>query len=143
MDSGDDRGLDLGYQSLADMYDDIFVRYADRPMLLNFGVSFTYAEIDTLSMNFAKYLQGSLHMQKGERIALVMPNIIQMPIAIIGALRAGLSVVNVNPQYTSREMHYQILDSGATTVVILENFADRLSEIIDYTLVKNVIVTKS
>ena len=62
MDSGDDRGLDLGYQSLADMYDDIFVRYADRPMLLNFGVSFTYAEIDTLSMNFAKYLQGSLHM---------------------------------------------------------------------------------
>ena len=54
MDSGDDRGLDLGYQSLADMYDDIFVRYADRPMLLNFGVSFTYAEIDTLSMNFAK-----------------------------------------------------------------------------------------
>ena len=142
MDSGDDRGLDLGYQSLADMYDDIFVRYADRPMLLNFGVSFTYAEIDTLSMNFAKYLQGSLHMQKGERIALVMPNIIQMPIAIIGALRAGLSVVNVNPQYTSREMHYQILDSGATTVVILENFADRLSEIIDYTLVKNVIVTK-
>ena len=96
MDSGDDRGLDLGYQSLADMYDDIFVRYADRPMLLNFGVSFTYAEIDTLSMNFAKYLQGSLHMQKGERIALVMPNIIQMPIAIIGALRAGLSVVNVN-----------------------------------------------
>ncbi|MCR4554655.1 MAG: AMP-binding protein [Succinivibrionaceae bacterium] len=140
---GDGTGsLKLEYSSLAELFDDILKKYAQNPMLRSFGVCYTYEQIDELSRNFANYLLHSLHMQKGERIALIMPNLIQMPIAIIGALRAGMVVVNVNPQYTSREIHYQILDSGASTIVILENFADRLSEIIDYTLIKTVIVTK-
>lgn len=134
--------IELDHSSLADLYDELFITYADRPMFLNFGVSYTYQQIDQLSQAFANYLVSSLHMQKGERVALVMPNLIQLPIALIGALRAGMVVVNVNPQYTSREMHYQLLDSGATTIVILENFANKLSQIIDYTLIKNVIITK-
>lgn len=128
--------------SLSDMFSQVFQQFAEKPMLTSMGKTYTYREIGNLSENFGSYLINSLHMQKGERIALVMPNIIQFPIALIGALRAGMVVVNVNPQYTAREMHYQILDAGATTIVIIENFADKLSEIIDYTLVKNVIITK-
>lgn len=134
--------LTLSYKSLGEMYNKIFQKYLDRPMLSNLGTVFTYHDIDRLSSAFASFLINELHMKKGERIALVMPNIIQLPIAIIGAIRAGIVVVNINPQYTSREIHFILLDAGVNTIVMVENFADRLSEIIDYTQIRHVILTK-
>ncbi|MBQ8707254.1 MAG: AMP-binding protein [Succinivibrionaceae bacterium] len=134
--------LEVPFRSLADMFAHACSAYADRPMATCFGTTCTYGRIGHLSICFSSYLLNRLRMKKGDRIALVMPNILQMPVAIIGALRAGLVIVNVNPQYTSREMHYQLLDAGVTTIVILENFADRLAEIIDYTMVRHVIVTR-
>ncbi len=134
--------LRLPYRSLADMFTHVCSAWADRPMLEGMGVSLTYGEIDRMAAAFSSYLINVLGMRKGDRIAMVMPNIIQMPVAIIASLRAGLTVVNVNPQYTSREMHYQLLDAEVTAVVILENFAGRLAEIMDYTLVRHVVVAR-
>ncbi len=138
----EEKKLSLPYKSLCEMYNEVFQKYYDRPMLTNLGTTYSYHDIDRLSGAFASFLINELHMKKGNRIALVMPNIIQLPIAIIGAIRAGIVVVNINPQYTSREIHYILLDAGVNTIVMVENFADRLSEIIDYTLVRNVILTK-
>lgn len=134
--------INLEFRSLNEMYNHVFQEYHDCPMFSNLNTIYTYHEIDKLSGAFASFLINEFHMKKGDRIALVMPNIIQLPIAIIGAIRAGIVVVNINPQYTSREMHFLLLDAGVNTIVMLENFADRLSEIIDYTLVRNVVLTK-
>ncbi|MGZ5891616.1 MAG: AMP-binding protein [Caldimonas sp.] len=106
-------------------------RFADLPAYSNMGVSMTYAELDRSSRNFAAYLQKSLGLRKGDRVAIMMPNLLQYPVALFGVLRAGLVVVNVNPQYTVPELEHQLIDSGAVAIVVLENFAHTLQEVLD------------
>ena len=97
----------------------------------NMGTTMSYAELDRHSRDFAAYLQKVLHLRKGDRVALMMPNLLQYPVALFGTLRAGLVVVNVNPQYTAPELEHQLKDSGATAVVVLENFAHTLQQVLD------------
>lgn len=129
------------YQSLVDLFDASFRKFTSRVAFENMGTQLTYGQLDELSTNFAAYLQGGLGLAKGERIAIQMPNLLQFPVALIGALKAGLIVVNTNPLYTPREMEHQFRDSGATTIVILSNFALNLQKIIRNTDIKHVIVT--
>jgi long-chain acyl-CoA synthetase len=130
------------YTNLVEMYEESFRKYRDLLAYENIGSKLTYGQLDKLSMNFASYLQNELSMKKGERIAIQMPNLMQYPIALIGAHRAGLVVVNTNPLYTPREMEYQFKDSGAKAIVILENFASNLAAIIHNTSIEYVIITK-
>ncbi len=106
-------------------------RFPERPAFSNMGESISYADLDRLSADFAAYLQKSLGLVKGERVALMMPNLLQYPVALFGVLRAGLTAVNVNPQYTVPELEHQLKDSGATVIVVLENFAHTLQEVLD------------
>jgi long-chain acyl-CoA synthetase len=105
-------------------------RFADLPAFSNMGASMTYAELDQHSRDFAAYLQQSLGLSKGDRVALMMPNLLQYPVALFGVLRAGMVVVNVNPQYTPPELAYQLKDSGAAAIVVLENFAHTLQQVL-------------
>jgi len=105
------------------------------------GKALTFGELDILSAQFGAFLQTSCGLKKGDRVAVMMPNVLQYPIAIHGSLRAGLTVVNTNPLYTARELEHQLVDSGATVIVILENFAHVLQEVIAHTPIKHVIVT--
>lgn len=130
------------YSSLAAVLELSAEKFADKPALQSFGVQMTYEQMDILSRSFAAYLQKELRLIKGERIALMMPNLLQYPVALFAAFRAGLVVVNVNPLYTPRELEHQLKDSGATTIVILENFAHTLAKVIDKTAVKHVIITR-
>jgi long-chain acyl-CoA synthetase len=127
--------------SLKHLFEDSFRRYAARPALTNMGRTITYAEFEELSRRFGAWLQQQAGMKKGDRVALMMPNVLQYPIAIAGALRAGLTVVNVNPLYTARELEHQLKDSGATAIVIFENAAATLQQVLAKTAVKRVIVT--
>ncbi len=129
------------YPSLLEFFELHFKKFQDLPAIENMGKSFSYAELDQLSRDFAAFLQAS-GLKKGDRIALQMPNTLQYPIALTGALRAGLIVVNTNPLYTAREMEHQFKDSGAKAIVILENFCDKLEKIIDKTDIDMVMVTK-
>lgn len=129
------------YQSVAQILDECFEKYADQTAYINMGASLTFGEVDKLSRDFAAYLQ-ELGLEKGDRIALQMPNILQYPIALFGAVRAGLIVVNTNPLYTAREMKHQFKDSGAKAIVILDNFASKLDEIIADTDIEHVILTR-
>jgi len=128
-------------RSLKQMFEDTFRDYAARPAFTNMGRTLSYAEVEELSRRFGAWLQQEAGMKKGDRIALMMPNILQYPIAIIGALRAGLTIVNVNPLYTARELEHQLNDSGATAIVIFENAAATLQQVLAKTPVKRVIVT--
>ncbi|HEX7037052.1 MAG TPA: AMP-binding protein [Pseudomonadales bacterium] len=128
------------FPSLAAVLEESVRRFADRPAFRNLGETITYAELDRYSRCFAGYLQGHLGLGKGERIALMMPNVLSYPIALFGALRAGLTVVNVNPQYTPHELEHQLNDSGAATIVIIENFAHVLERCIGRTPVRHVVV---
>jgi long-chain acyl-CoA synthetase len=130
------------YSSINAILENGFHRYADLPSFHNMGTTLTYRQIEVMSRKFASYLQYQLKLKKGDRIALMMPNILQYPIALFGALRAGLIVVNVNPLYTARELEHQLKDSGATTIVIFANSAHVLEKVIGKTLIKNVIVTE-
>ncbi|MEM6818295.1 MAG: AMP-binding protein [Pseudomonadota bacterium] len=130
-----------GYNSLADLIDDNVSKFASQPAYANMGTEFSFAEIDAMSLSFASWLQAK-GMNKGDRIALMMPNILQYPIALFGALRAGLVVVNVNPLYTQRELQHQMSDSGARAIVIVENFAHTLEAVLDKTDLEFVITTK-
>jgi len=130
------------YQSLPAMFAEARDRFADRPAYENMGKIITFEELDDLSTNFAAFLQKDLGLKKGDSIAIQMPNILQSPIAIHGALKAGLTVVNTNPLYTPSEMKHQFADSEAKAVVILANFACNLEEIISQTSIKHVIVTQ-
>jgi long-chain acyl-CoA synthetase len=116
-------------------------RFRDNPAFSNLGKTLTYEEIDRLSSRFASYLLNELKLKKGDRVALMMPNILQYPIAIFGVLRAGLTVVNTNPMYTGRELKHQLKDSGASVIVVTELFAHTLAEIIADTPIKQVITT--
>ena len=129
------------YPSLINLFEETCKKYTNKVAFENMGARLTYDQVDTLSRNFAAYLQQVLGLKKGERIAIQMPNLLQFPIAFFGALRAGLIVVNTNPLYTPREMEHQFKDSGAVAIVIVANFASNLEKIIDKTQIKHVIVT--
>lgn len=130
------------YPSVIELLEDSFKKYRDLPAFENMGVQLTFGELDQLSKNFAAFLQQGLGLQKGDRIALQMPNILQFPVAITGALRAGLIVVNTNPLYTPREMEHQFKDAGAKAIVIVANFASNLEKILANTSIQHVIVTQ-
>ena len=130
------------YNSVTEIFDESCKKYKDRVAFENMGARLTFAQVDELSRNFAAYLQSELKLKKGDRIAIQMPNLLQFPIAFIGALRAGLVVVNTNPLYTPREMEHQFNDSGAVAIVIVANFANNLEKIIKETAIKHVIVTQ-
>ncbi len=128
------------YPSVVAMLEEILAKYASKPAFSNMGKEITFADIDQQSRQFGAYLR-SRGLEPGDRIALMMPNLLQYPIALFGALRAGLVLVNTNPLYTPREMLHQFSDSGAKAIVICENFAANLEKIIKDTPIKTVIVT--
>ncbi len=130
------------FASLKDILEKTCRRFADLPAYSNMGVILRYRDIDRLSRDFGAYLQQALGLGKGERVAIMMPNVLQYPVALFGILRAGLIVVNVNPLYTPRELEHQLKDSGATAIVIVENFAHTLQEVLDQTPIKTVITTQ-
>ena len=133
--------IDLGQrQNMADLLDEGFRAYPERPAFENMGTTLTYAELDRLSARFAAWLQDQ-GLEPGDRVALMMPNLLQYPVAMFGVLRAGLVVVNTNPLYTARELQHQLADSGARAIVILENFAHVLEKTIGQTGVEHVVVT--
>jgi long-chain acyl-CoA synthetase len=119
------------FASLTDVLVRSCQRFGELPAYSNMGASLTYAELDQSSRNFAAYLQKSLGLQKGDRVAIMMPNLLQYPVALFGVLRAGLVVVNVNPQYTAPELEHQLKDSGAVAIVVLENFAHTLQQVLE------------
>lgn len=129
------------YPSILELMEEGFQKFAHKSAYACMGKELTYGDVDTLSRNFAAYLQ-SVGMQKGDRIAIQMPNVLQYPVAMFGALRAGLTVVNTNPLYTPREMEHQFKDSGAKAIVIVANFAASLEKIIANTNIKHVFVTQ-
>jgi long-chain acyl-CoA synthetase len=130
------------YDSIPQLAENIFRKFADRPAYDNFGCSMSYAELDRHSRDFAAFLQSLPGMNKGERVAIMSPNLMQYPVALIGILRAGMIVVNVNPLYTPRELEHQLKDSGAKAIVIVENFAGTLQQVIRKTQVEHVITTQ-
>ncbi|WBM72375.1 long-chain-fatty-acid--CoA ligase FadD [Buttiauxella sp. WJP83] len=130
------------YQSLVDMFEQATARYADQPAFVNMGEVMTFRKLEERSRAFAAYLQQGLGLQKGDRVALMMPNLLQYPVALFGILRAGMVVVNVNPLYTPRELEHQLNDSGASAIVIVSNFAHTLEKVVEKTQVKHVILTR-
>lgn len=127
------------YASLVSLFEESFEKYRTRTAYLSMGKSLTYGTLDEMSVAFGAYLQ-SKGLKKGDRVAVMMPNVMQYPVAIAGILRAGFTVVNVNPLYTPRELEHQLKDSGASAIVILENFAATLDKVRAATPVKHVIV---
>ena len=135
--------IDMGaFASLKHVIEQSCARFAERPAYTNMGRTLSYAEIETQSARFGAYLQKACGLQKGERVAVMLPNLLQYPIAVFGILRAGLIVVNVNPLYTPRELEHQLADSGAHAIVILENFAATLESVIQRVQVRSVITTQ-
>lgn len=130
------------YSSLLAMFDESVEKFGDRPAVTNLGVTLTYRELDQKARDFASYLQHELGLQKGDKLALMMPNLLQYPVCLFGAFRAGLAVVNVNPLYTPRELEHQLNDSEANAIVILANFGDTLEKVADKTNLKHIIVTQ-
>jgi long-chain acyl-CoA synthetase len=128
------------FASLGDVLRHSCERFAQLPAYSNMGETITYAELDQASRDFGAYLQAGLGLRKGDRVALMMPNLLQYPVALFGVLRAGLVAVNVNPQYTAPELEHQLKDSGAVAIVVLENFAHTLQEVLDKNPGMNLIV---
>ncbi|ELY6212054.1 long-chain-fatty-acid--CoA ligase FadD [Cronobacter dublinensis] len=130
------------YHSLVDLFEQSCTRFADQPAFTNMGEVMTFRKLEERSRAFAAWLQQGLGLQKGDRVALMMPNLLQYPVALFGILRAGMIVVNVNPLYTPRELEHQLNDSGASAIVIVSNFAHTLEKVVDKTQVKHVILTR-
>ncbi len=128
-------------RSIREMIENSFTNYPDRPAYTNMGTTISYSELDELSLQFACYLQKKLGLMRGERAAIMLPNILQYPVALCGIFRAGLVAVNVNPLYTARELEHQLKDSGAKSIIILDNFAHILESVIDKTAIEHVITT--
>lgn len=128
------------YSSIVDIFEQSIEKYATNVSYINMGKSITFAELDKLSRDFAAYLQNS-GLKKGDAVAIMMPNLLQYPVALFGILRAGMTVVNVNPLYTARELQHQLSDSNAKAIVIVENFASTLSEVIKNTALETVLLT--
>jgi long-chain acyl-CoA synthetase len=130
------------YPSLNAMFDEACKAYGNLPAYQNFGAILTYAQLDALSRAFAAWLSKKSGLAAGDRVALMMPNVLQYPVALFGVLRAGMAVVNVNPLYTARELEHQLKDSGAKAIVIVENFAHILQQVLPHTDLKQVLVTR-
>ncbi|PUX12333.1 long-chain-fatty-acid--CoA ligase FadD [Cronobacter muytjensii] len=130
------------YHSLVDLFEQSCTRFADQPAFTNMGEVMTFRKLEERSRAFAAWLQQGLGLQKGDRVALMMPNLLQYPVALFGILRAGMIVVNVNPLYTPRELEHQLNDSGASAIVIVSNFAHTLEKVVAKTQVKHVILTR-
>lgn len=130
------------YLSILELFEECVEKFVDAPAFINMGAGLTYRQLDVESKKFAAYLQNVAGLEKGDRVAIQMPNLLQFPVALFGVLRAGMVVVNTNPLYTSREMAHQFNDSGAKAVVILTNFGHNLEKILKYTQIKLIITTE-
>ena len=130
------------FQSVSEVFARSVERFRDRPAMANMGKVYTYGELDALTVRFASFLQNTLKLPMGARVAVMMPNLLQYPVAVFAILRAGYTVVNVNPLYTPRELEHQLNDAGVDTIVILENFANVLQQVIARTAVKHVVLTR-
>jgi long-chain acyl-CoA synthetase len=130
------------FSSVADMFDKSVAEFSNSAAYTNFGKTISYREVDVYTAQLGAYLKNELGLEKGDRVAVMMPNLLQNPIAIFSILRAGLVVVNTNPLYTTRELKHQMNDSGAKAIIIVENFAHVLQEVINDTPIKHVITTK-
>ena len=126
--------------SLVALFEDACRKFADKVAYISMGKEMTYGELDARTREFAGWLQ-SRGLQKGDRVALMMPNLLQYPVALFGTLRAGCVVVNCNPLYTARELEHQLKDSGAVVIVIVENFAHTLQQVIEKTAIRHIVVT--
>lgn len=134
--------IDLNtYKSISNILDNSYDKFNDLPAFHNMGKTITYGELKELSQKFGSYLQNDLGLKKGDRVALMMPNTLQYPISLFGILQAGMIAVNVNPLYTARELEHQLIDSGASAIIIFANSAHNLEKVISKTNVKHVIVT--
>ena len=123
--------IDLAeFAAINDVFDAAVKNYGSKTAFINMGKSITYSELDRLSRDFAGYLLGELKLKKGDRVAIMMPNCLQYPIAIMGVLRAGLTVVNTNPMYTARELKHQMVDSGASVLLVMDNFGNVAQEVL-------------
>jgi long-chain acyl-CoA synthetase len=127
------------YPSLVTLLEESFAKFKDRKAFICMDKAMTYGELDAMSRDFAAYLQGT-GLKFGDRVAVMMPNVLQYPVATAGILRAGMTVVNVNPLYTPRELEHQLNDSGAEAIIILENFAGTLEKVVANTRVKHIIL---
>ena len=132
---------ELKETSLADLLARSCAAHRDRPAFTSMGKALTYGELDSATRRVAAWLQAA-GLRKGDRVAVMMPNILQNPVAVYGILRAGMVVVNVNPLYTPRELHHQLNDSGARAIFVLENFAHTVEQVLDETQLEHVIVTR-
>ena len=135
--------IDLNaYQSVAEVFEQAVSKYSNSPAFSNLGTTLSYREMGQLTDQLASYLQRLPNMRKGDRVAIMMPNVLQNPIAIFAVLRGGFTVVNTNPLYTTRELKHQLTDSGAKAIIVMENFCSTLAEVIDQTPVQHVITTQ-
>ena len=130
------------FSSIAEMFERSVAKYREKPAYVHMGAAITYAEVERLSRAFAAYLHEELELEKGARIALMMPNLMQYPIALLGALRGGYVAVNCSPLYTARELERQLADSGAEAIVVLENFASVVQQALPGTAVKHIVTTE-
>jgi long-chain acyl-CoA synthetase len=130
------------YPSLRDIFEEACAAHGHAPAFTNMGATLSFVQLDELSRAFAAWLQQRSGLSKGDRVALMMPNILQYPIALFGVLRAGMVVVNTNPLYTARELEHQLKDSGAKAIVIVENFVHVLQQVLPRTDLKNVLITR-
>ena len=128
------------FHSIVDVFEQSVEKFGSKPAFQNMDKTLSYTETGKWVTDFAAYLQNELKLPRGERVAIMMPNVLQYPIALFGALKAGLVVVNTNPLYTPRELEHQLNDSGATTIIVLENFANTLELVLPRTQIKNVII---
>ena len=141
--SGIPEEVDLdAYQSINDVFERSVRDYGGHPCFSNFGTTLTYSEMDQRINQLACYLQNLPGMEKGDRVAVMMPNVLQNPIAIFAVLRAGFVVVNTNPLYTPRELQHQLVDSGTKVIIVMENFCDKLGEVIGDASIQHVITTQ-
>lgn len=130
------------YQSIVDMFEQSCSEFSERSAFYNLGTFITFKQLDEYSRQFAAYLQQVLQLKKGDRLAIMLPNTLQYPIALFGALRAGLTIVNVNPLYTVPELTHQLLDSGAETIIVMDNFASTVQQALAKVPLKNIIITQ-
>lgn len=130
------------FSSIPELLEMSFHKYSNKPAFHNMGTTLTYSDIDRLSKKFASFLQNELQLRKGDRVAIMMPNILQYPIVLFGVLRAGFIAVNVNPLYTARELEHQLKDADVSTIVLFENSAHTLEKAIKGSNVKNIIITQ-
>ena len=130
------------YNNVLEIFEQSCRDYSDLPAFENMGAILTYQDLERLASNFAAYLQNKTDLKPGDKIAIQMPNVLQYPVALYGAMKAGLIIVNTNPLYTPREMEYQFNDSGAKAIVIVANFANSLEQVIKNTSIKHVFLTE-